>query len=252
MARYRLDLEYDGGDFLGWQVQSEGRTVQGVLEAALRRICSAEVRIIGAGRTDRGVHATGQVAHFDSRLELPAADFARALAGGLPPDLRLRRCRQVAPTFHARFSAECRRYVYLLSSRETVFRRRFTWVVEQRLDPSAMQVAARAVLGEHDFRPFAVRGGTETTGICRVSRVRWDRWAGGWRFAIVADRFLMRMVRMLVGAMVAVGTGRLAADVMAAALHGGELDPRPVPAPAAGLYLAGVGYPSPVGDHPDR
>jgi len=244
LAHYRLDLEYDGSDFLGWQVQPEGRTVQGVVEAALGRILRETVRVTAAGRTDRGVHASGQVAHCAGRLQLEPRDLTRALAGQLPADVRLRRLRRVAPDFHARYGARCRHYIYLVSGRPSTFARRYSGIVEGTLDLAAMQGAARAIQGTHDFRPFAVRGDQETTGICQVSDARWDRWRDGARFSVTADRFLMRMVRMLVGAMIEVGRGRLPASAVAEALDAPVPARRPPAAPAAGLYLAGVGYPS--------
>jgi tRNA pseudouridine38-40 synthase len=260
-TRYRLLLEYDGSEFWGWQVQPDRRTVQGTLEAALLRLLDEPIRVIGAGRTDRGCHATGQVAHFDSRRHDPAM-LRRALPGLLPSDLRLRRLGVCDADFHARFGARSRHYVYLIGGRRSALTNRYVWCPPARPALARMQVAVHAILGEHDFRSFAVRSGQDDpadrdserggpgrpgpppVGHCRVLTARWDRWREGLRFHIEADRFLTRMVRMLVGTLIEIGTGRLPPTAMAEQLASAPTRPRPAAAPAAGLYLAGIRYES--------
>jgi tRNA pseudouridine38-40 synthase len=250
--RLRLDLEYDGTDFAGWQRQPGLRTVQGVIEEILKSVLEAPAAVTGAGRTDRGCHATGQVAHFDYAGARPPAEIAGALAALFPADLRLRRLAVAAGDFHARYGAIERAYDYRIARRRSVLDRRTTWALGERLDLAALRAASAGLRGRHDFRGYAVRADASSEdgsrsdqghpGICHVFRADWDIAAGGYRFTIVADRFLTRMVRLLVGIQVEVGRGRLDPEVVAAHLDGQPPQPRPPAAPAAGLRLAWVRY----------
>jgi tRNA pseudouridine38-40 synthase len=246
--RIRLDLEYDGTDFAGWQAQPGERTVQGAVQEILGRLGQVPIKVTGAGRTDRGCHAAQQVAHCD----WPAArasprELARALAALLPPDIRLRALRPAPPDFHARYSAAERGYCYAIARRCSVFERRRRWELGRRLDLAAMRAASTGLLGEHDFRAYAVDEGEASPagarpGRCRVTRADWYGSGGDYRFAIAADRFLTRMVRLLVGALVEVGTGERDPATVARALGGPPPSPRPPAAPASGLTLAWVRY----------
>jgi tRNA pseudouridine38-40 synthase len=246
MTRYRLDLEYDGTDFWGWQIQPGSRTVQGVVEAAVAGILGKPVRVTGAGRTDRGCHAAGQVAHFDDEdCTRPPAVIARAVAALLPADVRLRAFAAAPAGFHARYGATERGYCYRIARRRSPLTRRVAWQLGRRLDLAAMNAVAGRFAGEHDFRGFAVSGEGEPgprQGRCRVERAEWEVADGGYRFTIVADRFLTRMVRLLVGALVEVGMGRCGPESVLARLDRPPYDPRPAAAPAAGLCLAWVRY----------
>lgn len=250
MTRYRLDLEYDGTDFWGWQIQPGSRTVQGVVEAALAGILGKPVRVTGAGRTDRGSHAAGQVAHFDDDEGVrPPAVIARAVAALLPADVRLRALAVAPAGFHARYGATERAYRYRIARRRSALTRRVAWQLGRRLDLAAMNAAASRLAGDHDFRGFAVTGEAPSegepgprTGRCRIERAGWEVADGGYRFTIVADRFLTRMVRLLVGALAEVGMGRCDPESVLARLDRPPYDPRPAAAPAAGLCLAWVRY----------
>ncbi len=242
MARYRLDLAYDGTDFGGWQIQPGSRTVQGVVEAELAELLGVRVRVTGAGRTDRGCHAAGQVAHFDYEGPRSRDTIARGLAALLPADVRLKGMAPVGSDFDARRSATARAYHYAIARRPSPFNRRVAWALGERLDLAALRAASAGLLGEHDFRGFAVVDREEQTGRCRVTAAEWTIAAGGYRFRIVADRFLTRMVRLLVGALVEVGRGRSAPDWVAARLDRPPANPRPAAAPAAGLCLVWVRY----------
>ena len=246
--RFRLDLEYDGTDFAGWQSQPGERTVQGVVEAILGRLASAPIKVTGAGRTDRGCHARGQVAHFDwpAGRSVPPA-LTRALQALVPPDVRLRALRLVPDDFHARYSAIERGYIYAIVRRRSVFERHQRWQLGRRLDLAAMRAASAGLIGEHDFRAYAVDDAalpadSVRSGRCRVVRADWDVFAGAYRFTMAADRFLTRMVRLLVGALVQVGTGERDPAGVASALGGPPPSPRPAAAPASGLTLAWVRY----------
>ncbi len=240
--RYAIALEYDGTDFWGWQIQPGSRTVQGVVEEALATILGVRVRVTGAGRTDRGCHATGQVAHFDYDGPRHPTEIGRGLAALLPADVRLRAFAPAPAGFHARYSASERAYRYAIARRPSALARRQAWTLGQRLDLRALRAASTCLLGEHDFRGYAVADEEEATGRCRVARAEWRIAHGGYEFLIVADRFLTRMVRFLVGTLVEVGRGRLEPAAVTARLDRPPQEPRPAAAPAAGLCLVWVRY----------
>jgi tRNA pseudouridine38-40 synthase len=243
-VRIRLDIAYDGTDFSGWASQPERRTVQGELEQALRTVLRLPaLQLTVAGRTDAGVHASGQVAHCDV-ADLPA-DLLRRLAGVLPPDLRVHAVRTVPDEFDARFAALWRRYVYRLCDApggvDPLLRRQvLAW--PRRLDVPAMSAAAERLLGLHDFAGFCRRREAATT-IRTLTRLSVVRDEAQIVCTVEADAFCHSMVRSLVGALIAVGEGRRAVDWPATLLERDRrADEVPV-APAHGLTLVEVGYP---------
>jgi tRNA pseudouridine38-40 synthase len=244
--RIRLTLHYDGGGFAGWQVQPGERTVQGELEAALARLTAAPARVIGAGRTDRGVHATGQVAGAVLPLKWDAARLERALNAVLPDDLWVVEAAEVEDGFHARYDAVARGYTYRLGTApvsRSPFLSRWCWPLGQPLDVGTLNAAAARFLGEHSFRAFAKAGQPERGERCTIFAADWAEWApAGLQFRVVANRFLHHMVRYMVGTMVDVARGRRMAeeiDLLLAGAAGVETSP---PAPAEGLYLTRVFY----------
>ncbi len=251
--RLRLDLAYDGSGFSGWATQPGRRTVQAVTEEALSRVLRlpAAPRLTVAGRTDAGVHARGQVAHADvpaGAWHAAAGRAVRALAGVLPPDVRLRGLAPAPDGFDARFSALWRRYTYRVSDDPAVadpLRRNETLWYPRRLRLDPMNAAAAVLVGEHDFAAFCRRRERATT-VRRLLRLDWARDDDGVAMAtVVADAFCHNMVRALVGALLAVGEGRQPPgwprDVLAAAVR----DHAVHVAPAHGLCLAEVRYPPP-------
>ncbi len=246
--RVRLVLHYDGTDFLGWQVQPEGRTVQGVVQAALEKITGAPRNLVGAGRTDRGVHATGQVAAVTLPRRWSPVELRRALNALLPDDVWIASTREVGPDFHPRYSATSRTYTYRVGIAEEAwspFRARWCWPVRAGLDPELLSEAAAAVLGEHLFGAFAKAGQPQRGERCLVHSARWAPWSGfGFSFTITADRYLHHMVRYLVGTMVDISRGRRPADELHTLLLE---DPQGLltspPAPPQGLFLTRVAYP---------
>jgi tRNA pseudouridine38-40 synthase len=256
----RLDLGYDGTDFSGWAAQPGRRTVAGVLTAGLATVLRTPEQDLGlvvAGRTDAGVHATGQVCHVDvprvawealpGRSELaPAAALLRRLRGVLPVDVRVRAAAPAPAGFDARFSALHRRYAYRLCDDPAgvpPLRRRDVVAWPRPLDALAMNEAADALLGLHDFAPFCKRREGATT-IRSLLEYGWDRDADGFVVArVVADAFCHSMVRALVGAVAAVGDGRRPAGWPGEVLAAGVRDPGVVVAPPHGLVLEEVGYP---------
>jgi tRNA pseudouridine38-40 synthase len=244
VVRVRLDVSYDGSDFSGWAVQPGRRTVQGELEAALRTILRLPaVPLTVAGRTDTGVHATGQVAHCDVP-SLPG-DLVHRLAGVLPADVRVRTARVVPSAFDARFAALWRRYVYAIGDAPggvAPLRRRQVLGWPRRLDEDAMAQAAAGLLGLHDFVAFCRRR-AGATSVRTLTRLSVERTGDEIACTVEADAFCHSMVRSLVGALIAVGEGRRPVDWPASLLaRDRRADEVPV-APAHGLTLVAVGYP---------
>ncbi len=246
MRNILLDLEYDGTEFCGSQVQSRGRTVQGELERALYRLTQQETRVILAGRTDAGVHASGQRANFHTTCSLPLPTIQRALNALLPADLAVTRVQEVPESFHARFTARRRTYRYAIYNAEvrSPLARRYAWHVPEPLDVTAMAAAARMLAGEHDFASFASAGsGRGPRGTVRTV-YRAECWREGpWvYFEITADAFLRGMVRNLVGQLCWVGLGRCSVEEFRAVWESRDRGRAAPPAPAHGLCLVRVEY----------
>lgn len=242
--RIALGIEYNGTSFRGWQIQPAGGTVQDALQGALAKIAGGPVDVVCAGRTDAGVHATGQIVHFDTELDRPLTAWVRGVNTFLPASVAVRWAHPVADEFHARFSAYARRYRYLLLNRPQrpgVQSGRVGWC-HQPLDVVRMQGAAEALLGEHDFSSFRAaecqaKSPQKTMHVAQVRRV-----GEVIVFDFEASAFLHHMVRNLVGSLVYIGQGRQPADWMQTLL---EVRDRRVAAPtfaAEGLYLVGVRY----------
>lgn len=255
LLRVRLDLAYDGTEFHGWAVQPGLRTVCGLLLDALRQVLRIDdPAVVVAGRTDTGVHALGQVCHVD----LPAGAWPgaqhllRRLNAVLPPDVRIRRAAVADAGFDARFSALWRRYEYLISDSGLLDPRARNSVLQLRreLDVEAMDVAGRLLVGEHDFAAFCkARPDASTVRTVlgmQVERREDPRDPALIAVGITADAFCHSMVRSVVGALVAVGEGRLTGDEVASILAGARRVPRFSTAAAHGLALAEVGYPPPA------
>ena len=247
MRRFRLIAEYDGRRFCGWQFQPDARSVQGEIEAALRSVCGAEVRVVGAGRTDAGVHATGQSAHFDLDTRLGPLELRQALNAVLPQDLALLDLRCAPSDFHARHDALGKEYVYRILNRPVASpeRRRTTWHLRSRLDLDAMREASELLLGEHDFAAFrGAHGGAPPDEITRRSldRFEWTREADEVQLLASGRSFLRYMVRNLVGTLVEVGLGRRPAADVKQVLESRDRSRGGATAPAQGLCLRRVLY----------
>lgn len=244
----RLVLQYDGTRFAGWQRQPDARTVQGELERVVERLFNAPTTVTGAGRTDAGVHARGQAAHVTvgDRWETPR--LRRALNSLVPPDIWVADAADAPPGFHARFTATARRYTYYVGTDDasaSPFRRPYEWAVRDPLDRAALDASAGALLGEHRFYGFAVRG-TAPPGDehrCTITVASWRERSGGLEFVIEANRFLHHMVRFLVGTMVDVASGRRSLASFTALLDADDNRAVSPPAPAHGLFLDHVTYP---------
>lgn len=216
--RYRARVEYDGTEFSGFQVQPVGRTVQGELEAALSRLAGGRrVRVDGAGRTDAGVHALGQVIAFTWSGRLPVRELERALGALLPPDIAIGHLRRVASDFHPRRAALRREYRYTIwNGPRSPLRERYALGLREPLDVAAMQGAARRLLGRHDLSAF---GGAHRQPIRTLHAVRVRRTGSCITIDVVADAFLRQMARSIVAALILVGRGEATAEDLEAALR---------------------------------
>jgi len=247
VRRVRLTLQYDGTAYAGWQVQPRAATVQGTLEAALARMAGGPVRVTGSGRTDAGVHALGQVAHFDTALDHADAVWVRALNAQLPKDIVVRAAREVDEAFHARHTAVAKRYRYRVLNRpeRCPFRRAYTWFVPVALDPEAMQRAAGALVGTHDFSAFRAAGCGARSPVRHLERVAVRRDGDEVVFDLVGSGFLKQMARTVVGTLLEVGRGRRRPEWVAEVLAGRDRGAAGETAAAWGLALVEVTYPPP-------
>ena len=245
--RYRATVEYDGTDFLGYQYQKVGRTVQGEIEKSLNRLTQSQIRIIGAGRTDAGVHATGQVIAFDLSWKHPLSDLHRALNATLPPDVIVQELEIVRKDFHPRFDAVSRSYRYTVINQPwpSVLQRRYAHHVKDDLDIRAMNEACEFLIGSHDFASFGKPPqGHNTTR--HVMRAKWSAEGRQLEFDITANAFLYHMVRKIVGTLLQVGLGHLQSGDLKNILEVHDLTRAAEPAPAHGLCLVKVTYPENV------
>lgn len=247
-SRLKFIVAYDGTRFAGWQSQAGGNAIQDHLERAFEQICSEKVRIHGAGRTDAGVHAIAQCAHVD----LPARRYApsrwvSALNGVLPPAIRVMRCRFVTDTFHARFSAKGKTYRYRIWNAEVLspFETNRAWHVIAPLDLELLAATAHQFCGEHDFASFAANRGTPETSTVRIIRAVRIRRAGSCiSIEVEGDGFLYKMVRMMVGTLVQIASGKSSPNEIKARLKSPRraISRARVAAPAHGLFLVRVRY----------
>jgi tRNA pseudouridine38-40 synthase len=243
--RIKLTLHYDGAGFFGWQVQPGVRTVQAELEAALSRLIDRPITVIAAGRTDRGVHATGQVASTLVPEKWTAAALQRALNAILAEDMWIAAAVEVPASFHARYDAVARTYRYRLGTVPEAwspFHRRWCWPLRESPEPALLQDAAGRFLGTRSFLAFAKTGQPERGDQCTVTQTTWSAWEHGVQFDVTANRFLHHMVRYMVGTMVDVALERRpAADIDRLLGERCELETSS-PAPPEGLFLTNVQY----------
>lgn len=244
IRRWKCVCAYDGTAFAGWQSQVGGTAVQDVIEARLGAVFKRPVRVHGSGRTDAGVHALGQVFHFDAEWRHGPEKLLAALRTGLPPAIQIKSARPVAGEFHARFKATGKRYEYRVHLGDAdPFTRPYCWQIFRPLDLAAMRTAADLLRGRHDFRAFTAVNGPEKEDTVRELR-RLDVMRRGrlLRITAEADGFLYKMVRSLVGALVSVGEGRMTPAQIGELLAGKRRVALVETAPPQGLFLAKVFY----------
>lgn len=246
MRRLRAVVQYDGTSFAGFQVQPDQRTVQGELQERLAFVCGHPVEVSGAGRTDAGVHALGQVVHWETSGRVPVERVARAVNSAGPADLLVGAVEETRPEFHARYSATRRSYRYFVSAaRPTPFAARYV-LYEPRLRPGAaerMEAALGPLVGRHDFAAFCAAG-SELRGTVRtLEGARLLRRGALWCVELTADAFLRNMVRIVAGLLLEIGTGRREPEALGAALRARSRPPAVQTAPPHGLFLTRVEYP---------
>jgi tRNA pseudouridine38-40 synthase len=240
----KLTLEYDGAGFVGWQVQPAGRSVQEELEKGIERLCGERVRVIGAGRTDSGVHARGQVASLSAGRELPLRAWTAGLNALLPDDVACVRAEVAPEGFDARRWARGKRYAYeiLQTTVRSPLERGRAWEIRRALDAAAMRRAAPALLGKHDFSALRAADCPARTTVREIRRLEIEQDGPRIRVVVEATAFLKHMVRNIVGTLVEVGHGRRAPDSLAALLEGRDRTRAGRTAPAHGLVLEEVFY----------
>jgi tRNA pseudouridine38-40 synthase len=245
MPRYKLVIEYDGGPFVGWQVQGSGRSVQGLLVEAIAAFCGERTKVSGAGRTDAGVHALGQVAHVDLAKAWDADTVRDAITAHLRPHpVVVLAAEEVADTFDARFSAIKRHYRYRIVNRRTdlALDRGRAWRLPRALDHAAMHEAAQRLVGRHDFTTFRHTDCQAKSPVKTLDRLDVERAGEELRISASARSFLHSQVRSMVGALAFVGEGRWSADDVSAALAARDRKACAPVAPPDGLYLVQVDY----------
>jgi len=244
LPRYRLLLEYDGGHFFGWQRQPHVATVQGHLEQRLGVLCGHPVQVVGAGRTDTGVHALGQVAHFDTSNPRAGDVFVRALNATTPRSLTVLACCQVPPEFHARYSARYREYLYRLHLRPqpSALNRERLWHVGLPLDAVAMEKAASVLLGTHDFSAFRAASCQSKSPVRVMYRLELIQREAELHLVFGANGFLHHQVRNMVGSLVQVGSGRYSVQQFEKIFISRDRTQAAATAPPWGLYLTRVDY----------
>ena len=242
-------VEYDGSGFSGWQLQEGVRTVQGVVESALSRVADRPVRVIVAGRTDAGVHASWQVLHFDTDVRRTSYEWLRGANSSLPDDVALLWVGEVAPSFHARFSASGRHYQYVILNRTvrpTYLRRRVAWDY-RKLDISAMQRGAHDLIGTHDFSSFRAVQCQAKDPVRELRALKVSRRGEFVLIDAYADAFLHHMVRNIAGVLLSIGAGERADGWAREVLQARDRTAGGVTAPPDGLYLVGIEYPQHYG-----
>jgi tRNA pseudouridine38-40 synthase len=245
----KLVLEYDGTDFVGWQRQPNGRSVQGEIEKVLLQLIQEKVNVVGAGRTDSGVHARGQVANFRCDSDMDIKQINRGLAAIIPEDVSLVSLEETAFDFHARYSAKSRNYSYLITTSPSALLRKYSWFVKYSLDVKSLEQCAASFMGVHDFEYFCKDDSDVNNFLCNVTQSFWTFNQNMLRYQIQANRFLHSMVRLLVGTMVDAARGYISIDVVESiflnkhksqpglgSIRSGQV------APAKGLILESIQY----------
>lgn len=247
-GKYRMIIQYDGTNYHGWQYQKHDVTVQGTIEAKLQQILGRPIRLTGASRTDAGVHADHQVAHFLFHPGLDCHRVMRALNAILPWDIRIRRIERVSPKFHARFSSDWKEYVYRIYTGDVVAPalHRYVWHIPRSLNYPAMVQAARSLVGTYNYAPFGKGVKEGETAIRTVMWARWENHHPMYLFHIASRGFLRGMVRYIVGTLVDIGMGRKPVTAIKTILEEQDHEAIQLKAPARGLCLKFIHYPSEV------
>jgi len=244
VKNYKFVIEYDGSRYYGWQRQPEKNTIQGKLESVLGLMCGKETEVIGAGRTDAGVHARGMTANAFLETEKTCEEIRDYMNHYLPEDIAVKEVREASPRFHARYNAIGKTYCYTCYDGEvkSVFDRKYYMRLEERPDLELMRRAAELLKGEHDFRNFCVNPRMKKSTVRRVDKIEIERDGGYLRFHFHGTGFLQNMVRIMVGTLLEAGCGRISLEEVEAVLTNPDRQKAGPTAPAQGLCLMEVDY----------
>ena len=242
MRNIKLVLEYDGTEFVGWQSQTNGRNVQDEITNVLQQVLQESITLIGAGRTDSGVHARGQVANFKTNSSIGASTILNALNGTLPEDIYVHSAEEVDEKFHARFDAKERVYKYFIALKPTAIGRQYQWFVKYDLDVNLMNQVASQILGEHDFESFAKAEALVPHHRCTIMKSEWTKTPSMLIYEVHANRFLHGMVRALVGTMVDIGRGYIPASAFQDIMAAKDRRKAGMAVPSSGLFLEEIFY----------
>lgn len=245
MARFKLTLEYDGSAYHGWQLQKDSNSVQGKMMDAIRDVFGPRARfeLYGAGRTDAGVHALGQVAHLDIDTQLSPIQLRYKLNDALPATISIIDIESVSKKFHARYDATSRSYIYQISTRKSAFAKRYAYWVKDKLDTEAMQEAANLMVGMKDYKSFGDKDSETKSTIVEVTAVNVFLDGSSIVINVVGSHFLWKMVRRIVGVLIEVGRGHIDKRRVDSYFKQYSPEPAQFTVPPAGLYLERVDYP---------
>ncbi len=244
MNKVKLTVEYDGTDYVGWQKQPNGTSVQEQVENALQQVCGEPVQVVSSGRTDAGVHARGMVAHFETHRDLPLSAFREGVNSHLPGDIAIKHAEYVAGDFHARYSALAKRYRYsfYLGQIRSPIHSRHSWHIKRSLDVEKIRQAASFFVGQHDFNAFRSSGCDAKTTVRELFAVEIKKHGKMLHLDIIGSGFLRNMVRIIVGTLIEVGSGKRQPEEIKDLLKGRQRDLSGVTAPPQGLCLMQVWY----------
>jgi len=242
LRNIKLEIEYDGTNFHGWQMQPKLRTVQGEIQEKLETILGHEVNLIGAGRTDVGVHALGQVANFETTSKLAQNSIMNGLNGLLPGDIAIKEIEEVDLDFNSRYWAKSRLYNYRIHLGKSAILRNYVWEVLYSLNLENIFRATKKIQGKHDFSSFCVAESTKDNNVCHVFSAHWEKSGDERIFKIEADRFLHTMARSLVGTFIEVGRGYFSVSDFVNIMEAKDRKKAGPTAPACGLYLVKIEY----------
>ncbi len=242
MRNIKIVIEYDGTNYSGWQYQPKRKTIQGEIEKVLKRIFREEIRVVGAGRTDAGVHAIGQVANFKLKSKMSVKSLKAALNGNLPRDIFVKDVLEVSKDFHARFDARSKLYQYRVLFGRSPLRKNFVWEIKYKIDLKIMKQGLRKFIGKHDFTNFSVAN-EKKNRICKIIKTDLKKHKNEIIIEIEGERFLNKMVRMIVGFVVDLGRGQFGINVLKR-MFDRDFNKNFLVAPSQGLYLIRVTYPN--------
>jgi tRNA pseudouridine38-40 synthase len=243
MGRYKLTIEYDGTRYAGWQMQKGGKTIQGeILDSCSELFNNREIDVFGAGRTDGGVHAIGQVAHLGVETDLAPLKIKYGINDRLPPDICVLNVEEAHPKFHARYDANARSYIYQISRRRTAFGKKFVWWIKDQLDFNLMNQAALNFVGLKDYRYFTDEAAEQTSTKTEILHAKVNDFGDMLIFHVVGSHFLWKQVRRMVGVLVEAGRGKLTPVEVASFFRLKSDIPAKLTAPPSGLFLEKVYY----------